>query len=118
MRRDCYLWEAALATSAAPTYFPPVKIGERTLIDGGVFANNPSAIALAEARLMWPNDEIVLVSLGTGKGARLGHLPDDVNSWGALQWVAPILEIMFDGSSDSINYVAKALLGRGRYYRF
>jgi predicted acylesterase/phospholipase RssA len=118
VRRDCYLWEAALATSAAPTYFPAVKIGERTLIDGGVFANNPSAIALAEARFMWPDDEVLLVSLGTGIGAKLGHLPDDVNSWGSLQWVVPLMDCMFDGSSDSIDYVAKALLGSNRYYRF
>ncbi|MBA7473271.1 hypothetical protein ES707_08606 [subsurface metagenome] len=117
-RRDCYLWEAALATSAAPTYFPAVRIGERTLIDGGVFANNPSVIALAEARLMWPGDDVLLVSLGTGIGAQLGRLPDEVNDWGTLHWVLPLIDVMFDGSSDSINYVAKALLGGDRYYRF
>jgi uncharacterized protein len=117
-RRDCYLWEAALATSAAPTYFPAVKIGERTLIDGGVFANNPSAIALAEARIMWPDDDVLLVSLGTGISTKLGHLPDDVNSWGKVKWVEPLIDCMFDGSSDSIDYIARALLGSSRYYRF
>jgi uncharacterized protein len=117
-RRDCYLWEAALATSAAPTYFPAVKIGARTLIDGGVFANNPSALALAEARLMWPGEEVLLVSLGTGLGAQLGYLSEDMNSRGAAQWIGPLVDIMFDGSSDCINYISKALLGSSHYHRF
>src|SRR5215210_2814838 len=39
----------ARATSAAPTYFEPVESGERSLVDGGVFATNPAMCALAEA---------------------------------------------------------------------
>ena len=40
--------EAALSTSAAPTYFPPHMLeGFGYCVDGGVFANNPSTIALS-----------------------------------------------------------------------
>ena len=35
------LWEAARATSAAPTYFAPMKVGDYELVDGGLGANNP-----------------------------------------------------------------------------
>ena len=35
------LWEAARATSAAPYYFPPIKVGHYELVDGGLGANNP-----------------------------------------------------------------------------
>lgn len=35
------LWEAARATSAAPTYFLPMKVGNIGFIDGGLQANNP-----------------------------------------------------------------------------
>lgn len=35
-----------LATSAAPTYFRPLSHGGYTLVDGGVWANNPIMIAL------------------------------------------------------------------------
>lgn len=36
------VWEAARATSAAPAYFEPMKIGEINLVDGGgLLANNP-----------------------------------------------------------------------------
>lgn len=52
---DYYLRDVALATSAAPTYFEPVRIksingAPHELIDGGVFANNPALCAYAEAR--------------------------------------------------------------------
>ena len=39
---DCLISEAARATSAAITYFPPQKIGDRLFADGGLEYNNPS----------------------------------------------------------------------------
>jgi patatin-like phospholipase/acyl hydrolase len=38
---DIKIWEAARATSAAPMYFKPMKVGDYELIDGGLGANNP-----------------------------------------------------------------------------
>ncbi|KAF4555209.1 Hypothetical protein D9617_3g022810 [Elsinoe fawcettii] len=38
---DIKLWEAARATSAAPAYFSPIKVGDYELVDGGLQANNP-----------------------------------------------------------------------------
>lgn len=35
------IYEAALATSAATTFFEPVSIGNRTFANGGLGANNP-----------------------------------------------------------------------------
>ena len=109
-KRDCLLLEAAMATAAAPTYFPAVRIGERTLVDGGVYANNPGAIALVESKLLWPNEDEILVSLGTGV-SKIGY--PKANSWGLLNWIGPLIDCVFDGSSDSIDYILKALLGSG-----
>lgn len=53
--------DVALATSAAPTYFPVVQIGGKIgkhLVDGGVFSNNPSLVGLIEA---------IRFFVGTGK---------------------------------------------------
>jgi patatin-like phospholipase/acyl hydrolase len=41
--------DAGLATAAAPTYFPPLRSGDATLVDGGVFVNNPVIAATIEA---------------------------------------------------------------------
>jgi hypothetical protein len=69
---ECAIWQAARATSAAPTFFKPMII-ERptpaiTYIDGGLGHNNPSEVALDEARKLWPgSSQFGFVSIGTGR---------------------------------------------------
>jgi uncharacterized protein len=69
---DFRLRDIARATSAAPTYFPPALIRSRAgeqfgMIDGGVFANNPSMCALVSAYRLFPEAKnFIVVSLGTG----------------------------------------------------
>ena len=66
--------QAALATSAATTFFDPVKIGDRKFADGGFGTNNPVEEVEAEATRLWcPTTGDLkplvrcLVSIGTGK---------------------------------------------------
>ncbi|KAG6906944.1 hypothetical protein DXG01_011277 [Tephrocybe rancida] len=68
----CTVWEAARATSAAPTFFKRVYIGPparpEPYIDGGVGNNNPTAHVVEEAQLIFPNRNIAcVISIGTGK---------------------------------------------------
>lgn len=117
------------ATSAAPTYFKPMKLiagttaGHYTLIDGGVFANNPGACALVEARTAFPEAEDFLVaSLGTGE-LNLSLPYDQARNWGLARWAAPMLDIVFDGVSRTVDYQLRQLLPDSsgeskRYYRF
>jgi predicted acylesterase/phospholipase RssA len=100
--------QAAHATSAAPTYFEPVRIGDATLIDGGVFAINPSLVAYAElgGRLD------LLLSLGTGEHTR--PLPfEKVKGWGQLEWARPVIDVVFDGGQDAVDLQLRALLSNG-----
>lgn len=61
------IWQAARATSAAPTYFLPITIDDVAYGDGGTGWNNPAKEAIAEARNKWPSRPIgILVSIGTG----------------------------------------------------
>jgi patatin-like phospholipase/acyl hydrolase len=99
---------AARATSAAPTYFEPALVpvggGTRTLIDGGVFVNNPVMSAYAEYRRLFPNEnEFFVVSIGTGELVR--PIPySEAKDWGKVDWVVPLLSCMFDGATDAANY--------------
>jgi uncharacterized protein len=105
---DLSMVDAAHASSAAPTYFEPVRAGGATLVDGGVFAINPAALAYAEAG----GELDVLLSLGTGALTR--PLPyDEVRGWGRLEWAEPILDVVFDGSADAVDLQLAALLEDG-----
>ena len=59
--------DVALATSAAPTYFPTHKIGDELFADGGLFANSPDLISMHEAEQFMgvSADDIQVLSVGT-----------------------------------------------------
>jgi predicted acylesterase/phospholipase RssA len=69
--KDMKVWEAALATSAAPFYLPPFEKKETNTqyVDGAVYANCPAEVAYGEMEKLWPKNGAsldYLVSLGTG----------------------------------------------------
>ena len=72
--QDYNVKDCALATSAAPLYFPPAFIPEVTtkntaFIDGGVYLNNTTAGNWALINALYPNSErVCLLSGGTGLG--------------------------------------------------
>ena len=104
LRQGYSMVDAAHATSAAPTYFEPVKLGDRTLIDGGVFATNPAVFAWAEGEIDF------LLSLGTGEHTR--PLPyATVRDWGKLEWAEPIIDVVFDGGADAVDLQLSKLAG-------
>jgi predicted acylesterase/phospholipase RssA len=137
--------DAALATAAAPTFFPPHELGAAALIDGGVFASNPTVAAIAEAlkrterpAALGPHD-LLVVSLGTGHH-EISYAPPATRRWGAADWILPrrdgdppLIAAMLDGQSDAADHWAHVLLnhvpgtelpprerlGSGpRYYRY
>ncbi|KAI0106932.1 FabD/lysophospholipase-like protein [Daldinia grandis] len=60
------IWQVARATSAAPSYFEPIKIGDKEHFDGGVFANNPSLRVLEEVRALHGYSPRIFISIGCG----------------------------------------------------
>ncbi|KAG8908731.1 hypothetical protein FRB99_002969 [Tulasnella sp. 403] len=64
----CEIWEAALATSCAPSFFPEIKVENVVYADGGLGYNNPARLVLEEARSLWGHAHPIgcLLSLGTG----------------------------------------------------
>jgi uncharacterized protein len=120
--RDVAMVDVGLATSAAPTYFPSHGLGGRALVDGGLFAANPSVAAIVEAlkrRDEEPRDlnagELLLVSLGTGQHES-GHPQSQVRRWGRIGWILPrrqdpaLIAAFLDGQSDAADHWAEILL--------
>jgi patatin-like phospholipase/acyl hydrolase len=79
--------DVALATSAAPTYFPPHRIGDRVYVDGGLIANAPDLVVLTEAMRLFgcSLDECHLLSIGTARAPRAGAVE---GAPGKIGWVA------------------------------
>lgn len=114
--------DAALATAAAPTFFPPHEVERRALIDGGVFAANPTVAAIVEALKrregpapLGPHD-LLVVSLGTGHH-EVSYPAAATRRWGAAEWVLPrrdqdppLIAAMLDGQSDAADHWAHVLL--------
>ncbi|KAF8699525.1 Patatin-like phospholipase, partial [Rhizoctonia solani] len=66
--KEYKIWEAAMATTAAPAYFEPIQIGDYKYVDGGIQANNPVIQTLSESMVAFDGPRPVgcLISLGTG----------------------------------------------------
>ena len=121
--RDYYISDVGMATSAAPTYFSPCFISninqtyQASLVDGGVYANNPTGCLLAEARRLYPETtEIEILSIGTGELIK-PIMHQQACKWGKVGWVRPVLDIIFDGVADTVDYQLKQLSGKGLSYK-
>jgi patatin-like phospholipase/acyl hydrolase len=130
------LTDAALATSATPTYFAPHRIPSShntnsfyTLVDGGLVANNPANLAIVEAQIsrqqnkqVLNTEDILVLSLGTGSLTSV-YPYNEVKNWGLLQWGRPLLNIVFDGGSEVVAGELERLFESNNketksYYRF
>ncbi|RKQ50712.1 patatin-like phospholipase/acyl hydrolase [Roseivirga pacifica] len=136
--RNYKVKDVARATSAAPTYFKPARIKSAidaplVLVDGGVFANNPTLCAYAEARTLdfgkqdTPGDiafpsaeDMFVLSLGTGTEQE-PYYYDKAKNWGMVSWIQPIIDIMMSGNSETVDYqlkqMFKAVKKQGSYHR-
>ena len=99
------------ATSAAPLYYPTVKIEDGSwLIDGSVVSNNPCLIGYNEARKYFKTDNIKVFSVGTGR--HLNNLDgEDSSKWGPFGWLTnDILGILLESHAD--HEILNDLIGK------
>lgn len=112
--------DAALASSAAPTYFDEVTIegpvALETYLDGGVWANNPILPALAEAvrHLKIPLDRIDVLSVGT-----LSSESDFTEQLGKGKagWAPHSVDLFFAAQEHGALVLAESFLGPTRHVR-
>jgi patatin-like phospholipase/acyl hydrolase len=105
------MWQAALATSAAPTYFSASSDIQNTrLVDGGVWANNPVMVGVTEALslLRLEPQNIRILSIGTSW--ELKQRKDSLDDAGKLGWSTEIVDVMFRGQSLAAIKQAQLLL--------
>ena len=114
---DKPMWEVAAATSAAPTYLKPVIQDGYTLLDGGIWANNPTMMGLVEALTCFsvPREQISILSIGCGQnGFRISE--KQTAGAGQFQWREIIYVAMHYQSLTAVNQTG-LLLGRDKVVR-
>lgn len=83
-------YEVALATAAAPVYFPLAEIDNQIFADGGLFANAPDLVALHEASRFMKQDDARIRMLSIGTLSSRYALPSDTSKeMGAAKWLRP-----------------------------
>ena len=129
-RLDEKLVDLALATSAAPTYFPLVSTKHSTnLTDGGVVANNPSMIGLIDAMQINDNklEDIIIISIGTGEQPCMPYKLEKLKNAGKINWIlerkniiipkgSPLIELLMDSQSKLVHSQVGFLL-KNNYLR-
>ncbi len=111
--------EAALATSAAPSYFPTHKLPAGTsLIDGGIWANNPAGVAAVEAIgvLGWKVGDVIMLSLSCTRNPLNASWAVSY-SQGKAYWAAKLVDVLGVGQSSGAIGMAQHLLGRDKVFR-
>lgn len=111
--------DIALATAAAPTYFPTFARGDGGLfIDGGTWANNPLGVAVVEASavLEWERASLRVLSLGcTTAPLRIASA-----LWapkGKAYWATKWLDLMLIGQSSGAIGTAQLIAGHENVHR-
>jgi patatin-like phospholipase/acyl hydrolase len=114
---DTLIRQVADATSAAPVYFPPVKIGYDWYIDGGIPSNNPCLVGLEAAKLTWPDDDIRILSVGTG-AANVTMDGNKMGNCGAVAWMANgLLDLVMSAPCKAVTDITTALMPPGHFLR-
>jgi len=107
--------DVAMATSAAPLYFPLAKIGSAYFADGGLVANSPDACAIHEAIHFADERDmrrIRVLSIGT-TDAPVGMPASLAGNWGIKSWITDfrLLSVFFAAQSQLVDFTVKHDLG-------
>lgn len=124
--RDYHIpaYQAALATSSAPTFFNPYSTTYRDLnqmeipfhnkVDGGVFANNPTLLGIIEAQVAFyqPLENLRVLSIGTGHQKFTDGKKRE--KWGLWYWVGKdkkkrLIDLFMQGQSQQVQNLISLL---------
>lgn len=102
------------ATSAAPTFFPPHRLGDKSFIDGGVKFNNLAMEAYQYAKNKLKKFDIFMLSLGTGEYTKVA--PKNLSgNRGLLYWANNIAEACMMGQESALDTTLETLIPPSNY---
>ncbi|KAJ9161398.1 Patatin-like protein 2 [Coniochaeta hoffmannii] len=100
--KDCTVWEAARATTAAPTYFKPIEIKRgsvaKTFMDGAVSCNNPVEKLLEEAGCVFNSRRKIGAILSLGTGTKPKSMPKEA---GTLGYIGSLVKMLKNQTVDT-----------------
>jgi hypothetical protein len=111
--------EIAMATSAAPTFFPLAKVGKSLYADGGLAANSPDACAVHEAVHFAGQNRADIRVLSIGTTSSNFGLPQSLGaSFGPADWITNerLVSTVFGVQQQLVDFMLKHDL-KDRYYR-
>jgi patatin-like phospholipase/acyl hydrolase len=113
--------DVAMATTAAPTYFPAFELPDDhvRLVDGGVWANNPSTVGVTEAvSLMGQQlENIRLLNIGTATSTAIRSR--GLDQGGLWHWIRSpnVVDVLLAGQSIGAFNQAQHLIGPHNAWR-
>lgn len=119
--RSLLLKDILRAATAAPTFFTPKRLKiagkcgvweDALLYDGALFANNLACCAHADALRMFPDDDIHVLSIGTGHH----RVFSDDESPGILPFADTLVQMVYSASEDVVDYQMRKIM-TDRYTR-
>jgi len=123
---DCFIWEAARATTAAPTFFKSISIRgpdgiSEEFTDGGLKWNNPVKVVIEEGAKVFGDKRRVacVVSIGTGHQSAIGLRDAD---WYQALLPKNVIDLLKNLATDSEEKASECEKQYGHlpglYYRF
>ena len=117
--KELRMWDVALCTSAAPTYFESHElliegIGSKRFVDGGIWANNPSPFVASHLmkKFQAQRNNVHVLSLGTGISLKRGWIPDAAT----LTSVASIIDALMISHTNG-NHIMMKHFFEDSYFR-
>lgn len=107
------------ASSAAPIFFPSIKVNGHHYIDGGFANNDPVFVGLEYAKQLWPlEDELAVLSIGTGSAADIDVDATGAHKFGLVKWLSEgLIGIMTESRRNYNEPVIRMLVGQDNYMR-
>lgn len=101
---EIHLRDAVVASCAAPTFFAPKLVSNLYLADGGLWANNPSIAALAEAKTVFQKDvsQVRILSIGTGHSVSMYRKRRGwgfLSGWGGTKLISYVMALQSQASA-------------------